>query len=97
MQDMIQLLGRHLALGNIFISGRSFPAGRRLSRGLDNITLMHFNIYHHGLIVLQPLSVKHNEAKWRECVHIKQQCLNPLQLKLTGFYSGESKGEEGSI
>lgn len=51
--------------GQYFHIRPEFPRGSPSVMRLDNITLMHFNIYHYGLIVLQPLSVKHNKKKNR--------------------------------
>lgn len=56
---------RHSAPGNIFISGWNFPRGSTSIIRMDNIALMPFNIYHDGLIVMQPLGVN-------SLVHIKQ-------------------------
>lgn len=62
MQGMIQLLG-DIGAGQDFHIRPEFPRGSPSVIRVDNITLMHFSIYHDGLIVLQPLSVKDNGGK----------------------------------
>lgn len=84
--------------GQYFHIRPEFPCGSPSVMRLDNITLMHFNIYHYGLIVLQPLSVKHTKKKNGGSMCISSSYVwIPYSRNLPASTAGNLKGKKGVV